>query len=655
MKNGKRTEPKIEQILSGLGDLLRPPPQLDPVQWAEIRRTMPGDHSPSPGPYRISKTPYIRDILSALAPQHPAKRVTVVAAAQLGKSTVLENLCGYLIETAPSPIMVVSPSDSDAAEVHSVRLSPMFESIPELSNRIYSESNIVQKQFVTFPGGQLFLRGSGSPSKMRGKSIRYLFLDEVDAYPATTEGDPLQLFTARTTTYGDRAKIYLSSTPTDEETSKIWSSYMSADQHELFVKFPCCQTYQRLHFDQLLSADKSESREVVYQCSACGEEHPETVKHELFQSIEYRPWIEDEEQRRSILESIRGDKIDDDDPAEPSYEETFNPSWVDVATPTNGQHLGYRIPGMYAPYGWLSWKTLKNEHSEAVKTNDSTKLQAFVNTRLALPWADDDNLADINSNELGVFVEQYHQGQVPDNVGLLTAGVDVQKDRLEALIVGWDSTGGGYHIQHRIFSGDTSNRNDGCYKKCLEFLQKPVNNVTISATCWDSNYNTDVVMAVLRPYSNQKIWPVQGSKYAKTSIWPLSGRSKKSKYGGGYYSIGSTQAKLNILNRLSLTPGQPGCLHFPSDIPQLDEYFKQLTAERLKIEYRNGSKKKTLEQTRKRNEIIDLWGYALAARTALENQGLNLEQEVEKRKQNQSLKKPVRVLGRKRPKPTYEW
>ena len=648
-----------------------PPPTLSPVEWAEQRRTMPSSHSPSPGPYRVSKTPYLQPILEALAPSHPAKRITVCMGAQLGKSTVIENATGYYIECSPAPLMIVSPSDSDAAEVHSVRLSPMFESIPSLSARIYNDSNIIQKNFITFPGGQLYLKGSGSPSKMRGKSIRYLFLDEVDAYPATVEGDPIQLFGARTTTFGDRAKIYLSSTPTDLETSRIWQSYLQSDQHEPWVCFPCCQTFQRLQFDQL----SEKSGKVIYTCPVCGAELEEAVKAQLFPSLTYRPWIEDEDVRRSILGQIRQDcnedhkpalqstscenliddscDYDDDDPRanmEATWEETHSELWINAASPTGGQHVGYKVSGMYAPLGWLSWSTLYNEYTQANKSNDSTKMQAFVNTRLALPWENTSKINEIQHEDLAKFVLPYKQGQVLDNIGFLTAGADVQKDRIEILVVGWGKNSNGFHVLHRIFHGDTSNFRDSAYSRTLDFLTARITkDAMISATCFDSGFNTDAVMRALRPYSNRRIWPILGDNREHTSIFPISGRPSKSRSGGNYYRIGAHQAKLNILNRLSLEPDAPGALHFPDDIPDFAEYFQQLTAEKLEVEHRNGSRRKLFVKNRKRNEIIDLWSYALAAKTALEAQGWDAERMADERQNEPALKPmtPQRVVSRR--------
>jgi len=54
-----------------------------------------------------------------------------------------------------------------------------------------------------FPAGILVITGANSAVGLRSMLARYLFLDEVDAYPpsADEEGDPVALAEARTRTF----------------------------------------------------------------------------------------------------------------------------------------------------------------------------------------------------------------------------------------------------------------------------------------------------------------------------------------------------------------------------------------------------------------------------------------------------------------------
>ncbi|MFO0197144.1 MAG: hypothetical protein ACK530_00860 [Alphaproteobacteria bacterium] len=53
--------------------MLRPPPQLTVSAWAEQHRILGSRASSEPGPWRTSRTPYLRDVMDALTvPTRPA-------------------------------------------------------------------------------------------------------------------------------------------------------------------------------------------------------------------------------------------------------------------------------------------------------------------------------------------------------------------------------------------------------------------------------------------------------------------------------------------------------------------------------------------------------------------------------------------------------
>jgi len=54
-----------------------------------------------------------------------------------------------------------------------------------------------------------------------------------------------------------------------------------------------------------------------------------------------------------------------------------------------------------------------------------------------------------------------------------------------------------------------------------------------------------------------------------------------------------------------------GYMHFSDELP--DEYFKQLTAEKIVTRYHKGFKRREFVKTRPRNEALDCFVYALAA------------------------------------------
>jgi phage terminase large subunit GpA-like protein len=99
----------------------------------------------------------------------------------------------------------------------------------------------------------LVLTGANSATGLRSMPARYIFLDEVDAYPASAdeEGDPVTLAEARTTTFSHRRKVFMVSTPSIRGISRIEREYEASDQRRYFVPCPHCGAMQCLQFERL--------------------------------------------------------------------------------------------------------------------------------------------------------------------------------------------------------------------------------------------------------------------------------------------------------------------------------------------------------------------------------------------------------------------
>jgi len=63
---------------------LAPDPSLTVSQWADRHRILSSRAASEAGPYRTDRTPYMRGIMDALSPAHPASRVVFMKSAQVG-------------------------------------------------------------------------------------------------------------------------------------------------------------------------------------------------------------------------------------------------------------------------------------------------------------------------------------------------------------------------------------------------------------------------------------------------------------------------------------------------------------------------------------------------------------------------------------------
>jgi phage terminase large subunit GpA-like protein len=182
-------------------------------------------------------------------------------AAQLGKSETGNNWLGYIIDNEPGPVMIVQPTTDMAKRFSRQRITPMLEETPVLrrkvrENRSRDDANTTLMK--DFAGGVLVVSGANSAASLRSMPVRYLFLDEIDAYPLDVdgEGDPVALAEKRTRTFPHRKKIWKLSTPT-VESGPIWVALTTEAQvvFDYHVRCPHCGTVQLMAFERICHRD----------------------------------------------------------------------------------------------------------------------------------------------------------------------------------------------------------------------------------------------------------------------------------------------------------------------------------------------------------------------------------------------------------------
>ncbi|MBO4405625.1 MAG: phage terminase large subunit family protein, partial [Alphaproteobacteria bacterium] len=270
---------------------IKPDSVISVSDWADANRVLSRTASSEPGRFRTSRTPYLKEIMDALSPSSPYEKVVFMKGAQIGGTEAGNNWIGYMIDQAPGPMLVVQPTVEMGKRWSKGRLAPLIEDTPCLRDKVKDprtrdSGNTVQSK--EFPGGQVVITGANSAVGLRSMPVKYLFLDEVDAYPpdADSEGDPLTLAIQRTATF-TRRKIFIVSTPTIQGLSRIEKEFSETDQRYYFVPCPFCDGYQTLkweniHYDQIDS-------KVSYVCEFCKEHIDERYKTEMLRKGEWRP------------------------------------------------------------------------------------------------------------------------------------------------------------------------------------------------------------------------------------------------------------------------------------------------------------------------------------------------------------------------------
>ncbi|MEN9887945.1 MAG: hypothetical protein RL758_2523, partial [Pseudomonadota bacterium] len=344
-------------------EFMRPPAAITVSEWADSHRMLSGKASSEPGPWRTGRTPYLRQIMDDLSARSSVQEVVVMFAAQLGKSESGMNWLGYIIDNEPGPVMCVQPTTDMAKRFSRQRIAPMLEETPVLrrkvrENRSRDDSNTTLMK--DFAGGVLVVSGANSAAGLRSMPVRYLFLDEIDAYPLDVdgEGDPVALAEKRTSTFA-RRKVLKVSTPTVKDFSRIESAYLATNACRFHVPCPHCQTHQVLEW----GADKAHG--LKWQKHSDGSPDLETVHY----VCQHCGSVIQEHHKPAMLEAGH---------------------WVASKTAARGaKATGYHMSALYAPLGWIGWSDLVNQWHEAMvvaKQGDISKLKTFTNTVLAETW-----------------------------------------------------------------------------------------------------------------------------------------------------------------------------------------------------------------------------------------------------------------------------
>lgn len=561
---------------------LRPEPSLTVSEWADEHRLLSSKASAEPGPWRTSRTPYLREPMDCLSSSSPVQRVVMMFAAQTGKTESGSNWLGYVIHHAPGPMLLVQPTVDMAKRLSKQRLESLIEETPVLRDRIKparsrdSGNTMFSKEF---PGGIMVLTGSNSATGLRSMPCRYLFADEVSSWPQDVdgEGDPLTLAERRTTTFA-RRKILMTSTPTVKGSCRIEAEYERSDQRRFYVPCPSCGGMQWLQW-RSVKWENNDPSTVRYQCEHCTERFTEIHKSKMLAAGEWR-----------------------------------------TTAPGDGKTAGFHLSGLYSPLGWLSWSDMVDDFLRA--KSDAPLLKAFVNTRLSETW-EESAANKINASELVEKVESFDEKNIPSGVLLLVAGVDVQDNRLAVSIFGYGRDEESWMIFHTEIWGDPTSRD--VWKQLDSVLLAKYGredgvSLSVATTCIDSGgHCTGEVYQYCRERALSNVAAIKGASQrgkppiGRESKVDLNVKGKVIKKGASVYSVGTDTIKDTLLGRIRHNDEGAGYVHFGKSATF--DYFDQLTAERKVTRYtRNGMpRSEYVKASNKRNEALDTAVYAYAA------------------------------------------
>ncbi len=552
----------LDQIECTFFQALQPPPDLSVSEWADAFRMLSAEASAEPGRWVTDRAPYQRGILDSVC--DPKNEIIVImSSAQVGKTEMLLNVIGYHIDKDPAPILLLQPTLEMAESFSKDRLATMLRDTTVLQGKVKdvrardSGNTLLHKTFV---GGHITMAGANSPSSLASRPVRIVLYDEVDRYPvsAGTEGDPIGLAHKRTATFWNRKEI-ITSTPTIKNLSRVEKAFNLSDQRRYYVACPECNQYQTLKWANVKWPD-DRPQDAFYVCEHCGACIEHRHKPAMLRTGEWR------------------------------------------ATASFTKIVGFHLNELYSP--WRTWGDVARDFLDA-KLGGTEMLKTWVNTSLGETWEEQGDSLDSTA-----LIARCELIDNPPTYAV-TIGCDVQRDRLEATVVAWGEDEEAWVLDHVILPGDTAQL------EVWRHLAELLNEIKPDYVAIDSGFNATQVYAFCQ--SRNYCYAIKGMpgfsrpfvEDERKRAMRLRMRRKK----GGYpvESIGVDGGKYLVFSRLKIQHPGPGYIHFTDNGACDEEYFAQLTAEKLVTKYRLGRATQEWVEVRPRNEALDCIVYAFAA------------------------------------------
>lgn len=571
---------------------MKPPDDLTVTEWAEQKRYLSSESSAEPGLWRTSRTPYLREPMDAFT-DPKVRRIVMVAASQVGKSELENNIIGYIIDEDPGSILFVHPTTIDAKEYSKLRIAPMIRDCPTLKRKVSdpksrdSSNTILQK---TYPGGILTLCGSTEAHALASKPIRYVVGDERDrwATSAGSEGDPWGLAMARQTTFYN-AKAVEVSTPTVKNASAIEASFAEGTMERWKTKCPHCGEYHEINFndirfeyDETVIAGRKTYKvtRIWYVCPGCA-----CVSEELEMKRQPAHW-------------------EAENPA--AYAHGVRSFWLNAFVSV-----------------WASWESIILKYLQAL--GSSRKLQVVYNTCFGWLWEDRGDLEDEDSL---MARREVYPAELPDGVLVLTAGVDTQDDRMEYEIVGHGHFGETWGIEKGIVMGRPDDDatwaklDEMVFDRVLRFEDGMGLRMSMSFVDEGGHFTQDVRLQC-RARIGKKVFCIKGMPGPDK---PFTAPPKKQKIVVNQravgtcwqYQLGVDSGKQIIMDNLKVQQRGAKYCHFPKRDDYGSAYFTGLLSEHLVYK---ADKRQPWQWEKipghERNEPLDCRNYAMAAFKAL--------------------------------------
>ena len=523
------------------------------------------------------------------------------ASQALGKTSVIEGGLLWMIDQNPGTCLLCFPTEANAGHWSKNRLGPLVNVCPTVQEKMtftkrrgrFGEgANTVLHKL--FQGGWLIMGGANSPAQLSAHTTRWTIFDEVDRYPtsAAEEGDVIVLAEQRTFRHPEAFSVK-TSTPTLTDMSRIATEMDSTDFRKWMITCPKCSQEWSLMWKDVRwpkTIDEKTGRkmhliELAYiECPVCETKFPDDERQEM---VRRGRWVATKPENKGA----RG-------------------YWANAFIVLGPCRRGYT--------SWLHYLVDRFFRSEKLGLEGRKTFQNLILAETyTLETLPPPNWIDILARR-----EEYKQDEngeviIPQRCLILTAGVDVQHNRLECEILGHGIRGESWGIAFKGFYGNTELPE--VFDELDEWLTKKWmhasgHEIWPAAVCVDSSDKPTQPYAYIRRIKRAYFFAVKGTR-GYTAQWVK--RSGKRDANLLILAVDGPKERLYSALNTVMEHG-PSYQHFPSN-PQCgydEEYFRQLTAEKM---VKGATAPYFVPIHSRPNHALDARIYALAALETLPN------------------------------------
>jgi phage terminase large subunit GpA-like protein len=573
---------------------LKSDPTLTYADWAQKYFMLPGAKTA----VNLTFTPYLIQPLIDFSWSAPYRKFFWMKGVQVAASTFNDIVVCATVDCFRKNLIFYSQTDAMALEYVKVRLNPCFENNPKLRGKVhdgYDRKGNSTLGLKLIQGAALKFCGGTADRNYRNFAAATVIMDDIDGFPRDIggtekrkgQGSPAELGPKRTNAQRGKYKIMISGSPTDTKTSIIYRKFKETNQK--YYHIPCvhCNHLQVIEFERIIykknALDKI-TQNPKMECIKCNKLIDEKHKYNMMQVNNGAKWIATQESNDPLV-------------------------------------VGLHLSSLYSLLGY-TWLDIAKEFilaNKHIKIGNYGPIRTFKNTVLGLPTEEKKQRSVVTHSKLYNSRENYEK--VPENGIIITAGVDIQAQRIEVLVAANGTGSNVYCLEYKVIGGNTLieyGLEGSPFNELENFLNKTYKNFwdheqPILHTCIDTGFRSIIVSPFLEKMTekNYEITGIFGSSQSKKRQKTFVGEPIKNKYDVQQREINVNEGKTLNYHRL-----KNGLIHFNFHPSFTESFFKQLT-----VEWWDSKEQRWMCADHAKNEGTDMLNYLTAACNIYTNNG----------------------------------